>query len=228
MSKGLSYVSDYIPKRSYKLTSLSQDGAYLTSIVCIDSTSAPKLVYNTNTAWPLKSRYTTLNPTLQFLPWRTPNHLSVVQPPNYIMSPTDFQQSRSETVDNQPAIDCDACQSVLDPDGQQSVSFLLLDHLRIPLLSCDDHLEQFTSICELTSNDTATLLHHQPAGGISCPGCRFASYSMAQSLVPVQDGAIVPVACPEHQSKIIQRFQTGLQTHQQLTSGLGTTTDSLL
>ena len=144
------------------------------------------------------------------------------------MLPANFQQSRSETTDNQPAIDCDACQSVLDPDGPQSVSFLLLDHLRIPLLSCDDHLERFTSICGLSSNDTATLLHHQPAGGISCPGCRLASYSTAQSLVPVQDGAIVPIACPEHQSKIIQRFQTGLQTHRQLTSSLDTVHGPLL
>ncbi len=146
----------------------------------------------------------------------------------YIMSPADFQQSQSEITDDLPAIDCDACQSALDPDSQQAVSFLLLDNLRIPLLSCDDHLEQFTSICGLTSNDTAALLHHQPAGGISCPGCRFASYSMAQSLLPVQDGAIIPIACPEHQSKIIQRFQTGLQTYQQLTTGLDTTTGSLL
>ena len=97
------------------------------------------------------------------------------------MSPADFQQSQSEIIDDQSAIDCSACQSALDPEGQQTVSFLLLDHLRIPVLSCDDHLEQFTSICGLTSNDTATLLHHQPAGGISCPGCRFASYSAAQS-----------------------------------------------
>lgn len=147
---------------------------------------------------------------------------------HYIMLPANFQHSQSEIIDDQPAIDCDACQSTLDPDSQQAVSFLLLDHLRIPILSCDDHLEQFTSICGLTSDDTATLLHHHPAGGISCPGCRFASYSAAQSLVPVQDGAIVPIACPKHQSKIIQRFQTGLQTHQQLTSSLGTSTGSLL
>lgn len=141
---------------------------------------------------------------------------------HYIMNLADFQQ-QSEITDDLPAIDCNACQSALDPASQQSVSFLLLDQLRIPVLSCDDHLEQFTSICGLTSDDTAKLLHHQPAGGISCPGCRFASYSAAQSIVPVQDGAIVPIACPEHQSKIIHRFQTGLQTHQQLTSGLGTT-----
>jgi hypothetical protein len=144
------------------------------------------------------------------------------------VDPPDSQQSQSEITDDLPAIDCDACQSALDPESQHAVSFLLLDHLRIPVLSCDDHLEQFTSICGLSSDDTATLLHHHPAGGISCPGCRFASYSMARSLVPVQDGAIVPIACPEHQSKIIQRFQTGLQTHQQLTSGLSPSTSSFL
>jgi hypothetical protein len=144
------------------------------------------------------------------------------------MQPSDIQQSQSEITDDLPAIDCDACRSALDPESQRAVSFLLLDQLRIPVLSCDDHLEQFTSICGLTSDDLATLLHHHPAGGISCPGCRFASYSAAQFIVPVQDGAIVPIACPEHQSKIIQRFQNGLQTHQQLTSGLGTTTGTLL
>lgn len=144
------------------------------------------------------------------------------------MQPTDIQQSKSEITDDLLAIDCNACQSALDPASQQAVSFLLLDQLRIPVLSCDDHLEQFSSICGLSSDDTATLLHHHPAGGISCPGCRFASYSAAQSIVPVQDGAIVPIACPEHQSKIIQRFKTGLQTHQQLTSSLGSTTSSFL
>jgi hypothetical protein len=147
---------------------------------------------------------------------------------HYIVDPPDFQQSQSEITDDLPAIDRDACRSALHPDSQHVVSFLLRDHLRIPLLNCDDHLEQFTSICGLTSDDTATLLHHHPAGGISCPGCRYASYSAAQSIVPVKDGAIVPIACPEHQSKIVQRFQTGLQTHQRLTSGLGTTTGPLL
>jgi hypothetical protein len=144
------------------------------------------------------------------------------------MDPLDFQQSQSEITDDLPAIDCNECQSALEPANQHTVSFLLLDQLRIPVLSCDDHLEQFTSICGLTSDDTATLLHHHPAGGISCPGCRFASYSAVQSIVPVQDGAIVPIACPEHQTKIIQRFQTGLQTHQQLTSSIGPTTSSIL
>lgn len=147
---------------------------------------------------------------------------------HYIMNPPDIHQSQSEITDELPAIECDACQSALDPDSQQAASFLLLDQLRIPVLSCDDHLEQFSSICGLTSDDTATVLHHHPAGGISCPGCRFASYSAAQSIVPVQDGAIVPIACPEHQSKIIQRFHTGLQTHQQLTSSFSPTTSSFL
>jgi hypothetical protein len=145
-----------------------------------------------------------------------------------MVDPPDLQQSQSKIINDHPAIDYDECQSALEPNSQHAISFPLLDHLRILVLSCDDHLEQFTSICELTSDDTATLLHHHPAGGITCPGCRFASYSAAQSIVPVQDGAILPIACPEHQSKIIQRFQRGLQTHQQLTSGLSIDTSSLL
>ncbi len=144
------------------------------------------------------------------------------------MSPTDFHQSESENTDGFPSIGCTACQSALRPDSQQTISFLLLDHLRIPLISCDDHLEQFTSICGLSSSDTATLFHHHPAGGISCPGCRFATHTATQPLIPVQDGAVVLIACPEHQSKIIHRFQTGLQTHQQLTSSFETVANSLL
>lgn len=134
------------------------------------------------------------------------------------MPSTGFDDSESDCLHGHSTVRCDACQSVLHSDGQQSISFLLLDHLTIPLLSCDDHLEQFTSICGLTTDDRADILHHRPAGGIRCPGCRLAPYNPSQPMVPVQDGAIAVVACPEHQSETVSRFHTGLQTQQQLTS----------
>lgn len=135
------------------------------------------------------------------------------------MSSPDVQQSLS-------TIQCDACQSAVQSGGQQTVSFLLLEGLTIPVLGCDDHLEQFSLICELSSDNTADLLHHRPAGGLSCPSCRLAPYNAPYPLIQVQDGAIVPIACPEHQSEIAQRFQTGLRTRQQLTSDLVTHIDS--
>jgi hypothetical protein len=82
-----------------------------------------------------------------------------------------------------------------------------------------------SSICDLSSEDTADILHHQPAGGLSCPSCRLAPYNASNSLIRVQDGAVVPIACPEHQSEIVQRFQTGLRTRQRLTSDLVTHSD---
>lgn len=127
-----------------------------------------------------------------------------------------------------PAIQCEECESAVQSGGQQALSFLLLDQLTIPVISCDDHLERFSAVCGLTSEDRADLLHHRPAGGISCPSCRLAPYNSAQAVIPVQDGALVPVACPEHQSEIVQRFQTGLQTQQQLTSNLSTHTSPSL
>ena len=133
------------------------------------------------------------------------------------MASPDDQQSLS-------AIGCDACQSAVQSGGQQEVSFLLLDQLTIPVLSCDEHLEEFSSVCGLTSKDTADLLHHRPAGGVSCPSCRLAPYNVPHPLVQVQDGVILPMACPKHQSEIVQRFYTGIQTQHQLTVGLDTST----
>ncbi|WP_207890201.1 hypothetical protein [Natrarchaeobius chitinivorans] len=133
------------------------------------------------------------------------------------MAAPDVQQPLS-------TIGCDACRSAVQSDGHQEVSFLLLDQLTIPVLSCDEHLEEFSSVCGLTSEDTADLLHHRPAGGVPCPGCRLAPYNSSHPLVQVQDGVIIPMACPKHQSEIVQRFHTGIQTHHQLTAGLDTTT----
>lgn len=144
------------------------------------------------------------------------------------MPSEEFYQPQSDMNQGQSAIHCESCQSALRSDSHQAVSFLLLDQLTIPLISCDDHLEQFTSLCGLTTEDTATLLHHHPAGGICCPACRLAPYTSAQPIISLQDGAIAVIACPEHQAEIANRFQTGLQTQQQLTSTLGTNTSSSL
>ncbi|MFC7165294.1 hypothetical protein [Halospeciosus flavus] len=103
-----------------------------------------------------------------------------------------------------------------------------MDQLTVPLLSCDDHLEQFIEICELTSSNTADLLQHRPAGGIRCPGCRLAPQNPSQPMIPVQDGAIAVLACPEHQTELVSRFETGLQTRQDLTTDLGTSSSSSL
>ncbi|MEF8827592.1 MAG: hypothetical protein V5A49_01080 [Haloarcula sp.] len=39
-----------------------------------------------------------------------------------------------------------------------------------------------------------------------------------QPVIQVQDGAVAVLACPKHQSEIITRFHTGLDTQQQLTA----------
>ncbi|MDS0474005.1 hypothetical protein [Natrinema sp. 1APR25-10V2] len=127
------------------------------------------------------------------------------------MSSPDVQQTES-------AIRCDACQSTVRSGGQQAMSFLLLEGLTVPVLGCDDHLERFSSICGLSSEDAADILHHRPAGGLSCPSCRLAPNNASHPLIQVRDGAIVPIACPEHQSEIVQRFRTGLRTRQRLMS----------
>jgi hypothetical protein len=141
-----------------------------------------------------------------------------------IMSPDGLDGDHPDFMQDYSAVQCDDCQSVLESGGEQFMSFLLLDQLTIPVISCDNHLEEFTSICGLTTENTVDLLHHEPAGGIRCPGCRVAPYNPVQPLIPVQGGAIAVSACPDHQLEIVNRFQTGLQTQQRLSSGLDTDT----
>jgi len=143
------------------------------------------------------------------------------------MQSADDPESDSLVDGDETPIPCEACQSAIHSENQSQTSFLLLDQLTIPVVSCDDHLEQFTSVCDLTTEDSAELLHHYPAGGICCPGCRNARYSAGYPMIPIHDGAIVVPACPEHQSTILQRFQTGLQTQRQLTASLGTSNTPL-
>lgn len=126
----------------------------------------------------------------------------------------------SEPADEQPPIDCEACQSAVDPESPQDISFLLLDHLTVPLLSCEDHLAEFADICELTTDDSADLLDHRPAGGVQCPACRNARYSATRPMIPVRDGVLALLACPEHQAAIAGRYQSGLETHQQLNTSI--------
>lgn len=137
------------------------------------------------------------------------------------MPSADLSHSPPDLPHGQPTIHCDDCQSALYSESQEP-SFLLLDQLSIPIIGCDDHIDQFASICSLTTEDTAELLPYQPAGGIPCPGCRLASYNPPHPIIPVENGATVVPACPEHQSKIVNRFQSGLQTQQRLTADLET------
>ena len=138
------------------------------------------------------------------------------------------EREELESVDDEwSAIPCGACRSALEPESAQSVSFLLLDELTIPVLGCEDHLAEFTEVCGFTTSDTADLLGHHPAGGVQCPGCRNARYDASHPMIAVHDGAVVVTACPDHQSEILQRFQTGLETRQQLTADLGTSNSPL-
>ncbi len=98
------------------------------------------------------------------------------------------------------------------------MSFLLLDRLRIPVVGCEDHLDQFASTCELTTVADAELLSHPPAGGIPCPSCRLAPHEPTRAVVPIDGGAVAVVACPEHRDAVVERYGAGVETRQQLTT----------
>lgn len=119
-----------------------------------------------------------------------------------------------------PGPACDDCEAALESGGRQAVSFLLVDTLTVPLVGCDAHLEQFRAICEFTSEEPAQLLSHLPAGGIQCPGCRHAHHSPGIPVVMIEGGAVGIPACSTHAEEALDRFQSGLQTRQQLGTDL--------
>jgi len=132
--------------------------------------------------------------------------------------------SASDDHGGHPPVDCEDCRAAIRSPNRQTVSFLLFDQFTVPVVGCVDHLEQFATICGLTTEDTARLLSHLPAGGVPCPSCRNARYGSKQALIPVGEGATGVLACPEHQSYIASRFQTGLQTRAKLRSDIGGST----
>lgn len=136
------------------------------------------------------------------------------------MDTADTFHSPDASPDGPQSIRCAACESALDSPGRESVSFLLLDHLTVPLVGCDDHLEQFSALCGLATESSPELLDHRPAGGITCPGCRHAAYDTHQPIVPVDGGGLALLACDTHQSAVIDRFRTGLRVQRQLTSSI--------
>lgn len=138
------------------------------------------------------------------------------------MPPGDTSQQPPDALQSQVPVQCDACESALRSPDSRSMAFLLLDQLTVPLIGCDEHREQFTSVCELTTESTAELLNHRPAGGINCPSCHLAPHNPGHPVIPVQSGAVAVLACPQHETEIADRFRTGLETRQQLTAPLDT------
>lgn len=117
---------------------------------------------------------------------------------------------------DEPPVPCPDCRHALTSISRDTVSFLLLDQFTVPVVGCQDHLEQFRAVCGLTTDGRAELLAHRPAGGITCPACRRASHDSRHAMIPVDGGAAVLLGCPDHQSTIATRFQTGQRTRQQL------------
>ncbi len=139
------------------------------------------------------------------------------------MSPTEpGRRRRGDGGDIEPPIQCEACRSALGEPGRESVAFLLVEGSTVPVVGCAFHLEQFRSVCGFTTETTAELLEHRPAGGVPCPGCRLAPHNPSQPVISLGDGVVAVLACPQHRSDLIERFRTGLRTRSQLSSSLDT------
>jgi hypothetical protein len=136
------------------------------------------------------------------------------------MDTVEFDDSPVAPADSPQSIRCTACDAALRSPGRGTVSFLLVDQLTIPLVGCPEHRDQFSTVCGLTTEESATMLEHHPAGGIRCPGCRHASHQHQHPVLPVGTGAVGMLACPAHQDDIIGRYKAGLQTRHHLTASL--------
>ena len=112
--------------------------------------------------------------------------------------------------------DCQDCRAALESGGRQAISFLLVETLTVPVVGCDAHLEEFRAICELTTEGSAELLGHLPAGGIQCPACRNHEQGGGMPLIFVEAGAVGVLACERHATAVIECYQSGLQARQQL------------
>jgi len=126
------------------------------------------------------------------------------------------EPSPTEMPDDEPPVPCADCRSALASASRDSVSFLLLDQFTLPIVGCSDHLERFRAVCGLTTEGRAQLLSHQPAGGITCPACRRSGHGTRNAMIPIDGGAAVLLGCPDHQSTIVSRFETGERTRRQL------------
>ena len=155
--------------------------------------------------------------------WLSPTVLPV-RPTNQtripIMDTVDTPQSPADTQNGRQSIRCTACESALREPGRETISFLLVDQFTIPLVGCENHLEQFSAVCNLATDSSAELLAHRPAGGLPCPGCRHVRYSPQQAVVPVGSGGLAVLACQTHQSAILNRFRAGLNIRRQLNAPL--------
>lgn len=135
------------------------------------------------------------------------------------MSDVDDERSASSAPGTEQ-IRCSACRAALKSPGRATISFLLVDQLTIPVVGCADHKGQFSEVCGLTTEDTARLFDHRPAGGVQCPGCRHSTHRSQQPVVPVTDGAVAVLGCEAHVNGIVERFRTGLRTRHRITTSL--------
>lgn len=142
------------------------------------------------------------------------------------MDTVDSLQRPVEPPDWEQSMRCPACATALQAPGRETVSFLLVDQLTIPLLGCDTHLEQLRSLCALAADTGAKLLPHRPAGGVTCPGCRYAGHSSHHPIVPLGSGRLAILACSTHESDIISRIQTGRRVRHHLDASLDAVSDS--
>ena len=136
------------------------------------------------------------------------------------MDSEESLQQQPATAPDTPPVPCKNCAAALRSPERSRYSFLLLDQLTAPIVGCEEHVAQFASTCGYTTDGAAKLIEHRPAGGIRCPSCQLAGYTPRQPVIPVADGAVAVHACAEHQSELLARFQTGLETQHQLTTAI--------